>query len=96
VGIVCGSPGVLLCTTVENSTWCQVCSASSSAPANVAVPLQVVGTRSVLRSDLELAPWSGPAAGPMSCPGVLRCERLVRDQAAATSVVSTHLHFFLS
>ena len=98
MGIVCGLPGLLLCTTVENSALCQVCSASSSAPARVAVHLQVVGTRSVLGSDLELAPWSGPATGPMSCPGVLRCqcERLLWDRAAAISVVSAHLHFFLS
>jgi len=81
VGIVCGSPGVLPCKTVKNSALCQVCRTSSSTSARVAVPLQVVGTRSVLGAGLELAPWSGSATGPMSCPGVLRCERLLRDRA---------------
>ena len=46
----------------------------------LAVPLQVVGTRSVLGTGLALAPWSGPAAGLMSCPGVLRCKRLLYDR----------------
>jgi len=33
------------------------------------------------RAGLELAPWSGPAAVPVSCPGVLLCERLLCDRA---------------
>jgi len=32
------------------------------------------------RAGLGLAPWSGPAAVPVSCPGVLRCERLLCDR----------------
>ena len=36
VGIICGSPGVLLCKTVKDSVLCQVCRALSSASDRVA------------------------------------------------------------
>jgi len=51
---------------------------------------QVVATQSVLGVSLELAPWSGPVTGLISCPGVWWCERLLIGRSA-TSVVSADL-----